>query len=122
MRVDHSPADQRVFVFGSNLLGIHGGGAARYAVTKLGAADGIGEGPTGRTYALPTCSRPGVPMTIESVRIHVQHFLAHAARTPDTRYYVSAVGCGIAGFTEGEVAPMFAGAPDNCDLPDGWRA
>jgi hypothetical protein len=117
----HTADDPRVFVFGSNRLGIHGGGAAWYAARKLGAVEGVGEGVTGRCYALPTCSRPGEPLHVGDVAIHVQKFIEHAAATPGTRYFVSAVGCGIAGFTEAEIAPMFSDAPSNCDLPPGWR-
>jgi hypothetical protein len=117
----HKRGDSRIFVFGSNRLGIHGGGAARYAHESLGAVWGVGEGLTGRTYALPTCIRPGEPLTIEAVAIHVGKFLHHAAAHPDARFFVSAVGCGIAGFSEDEIAPLFADAPSNCDLPPGWR-
>lgn len=116
----HSKDDPRTFVFGSNLRGIHGAGAALYAVS-LGARRGIGEGITGRTYALPTCSSPGVPLTLDEVNAHVQRFMGLARLMPEARFFVSAVGCGIAGFTEEEIAPMFAYAPANCDLPPGWR-
>lgn len=118
----HSPEDERIFVFGSNLLGIHGAGAAWYALDELEAEWGVGEGPTGRTYALPTCYRPGEPVTMEELDFYVQRFLCHAKENPDLRFFVSAVGCGLAGFTEEEVAPLFKNAPDNCDLPPGWRS
>lgn len=116
----HSKDDPRIFVFGSNRRGIHGAGAAMYAA-DLGAARGIGEGITGRTYALPTCSKPGIPLTLDEVNAHVQRFMGLARLMPEERFFVSAVGCGIAGFTEEEIAPMFAYAPGNCDLPPGWR-
>jgi hypothetical protein len=117
----HTPGDPRIFVFGSNLRGIHGAGAALYARKRLGALNGCGEGMMGRSYALPTCISPGVPLHLSGVFRSVEGFLAHAGRTPDIRYFVSTVGCGLAGFTEDEIAPLFAGAPDNCDLPPGWR-
>lgn len=123
----HNSTDPRVFVFGSNLRGIHGAGAARYAATALGALTGVNEGRTGRSYALPTCSKPGVPLSLREVKRHVDRFLLHAEfakadeREYDTRFFVSAVGCGIAGFKESEIAPLFKDAPDNCDLPPGWR-
>lgn len=121
MRKDHTPTDSRTFVFGSNLLGIHGAGAALYAKNKLGAELGVYEGPTGRTYALPTCVAPGEPMTLEEIRYGVEEFLDYAAEHSNEQFYVSAVGCGFAGFTEQEIAPLFDEAPPNCDLPDGWR-
>jgi hypothetical protein len=117
----HTASDPRVFVFGSNRLGIHGAGAARYATVELGAQRGVGEGPTGRTYALPTCLAPGTPLTLREMTNHVERFLEHARVHSNTRFFVSAVGCGIAGFSENEIAPLFARAPENCDLPPGWR-
>lgn len=117
----HTKDDQRIFVFGSNLLGIHGAGAAYYASRDLGAKRGIGEGITGRTYALPTCSRPGEPLALEVLAIYVKRFLDLARLMPEARFFVSEVGCGIAGFKANQVSPLFADAPANCDLPPGWR-
>lgn len=117
----HKPDDSRIFVFGSNLLGIHGGGAAWYAKNKLGAVMGVAEGLTGDTYALPTCYRPGEPVTLEELRVYVDNFLNFASDNDDLQFFVSAVGCGIAGFNEDDVAPLFKNAPVNCDLPPGWR-
>lgn len=120
-RPDHTPDDPRVFVFGSNLLGVHGAGAARYAREQLGAKPDAGEGPMGSCYALPTCSAPGKPLLLDRVAFHVRRFLAHASTNRDVRFYVSPIGCGIAGFNESDIAPLFVGASDNCDLPDGWQ-
>lgn len=118
----HTKEDPRVFVFGSNLRGIHGAGAARYAYEELGAEWGIAEGPTGRAYALPTCALPGVPLDLNEVRKHVDVFLAWARLHPETRFFVSEVGCGFAGFTAAQISPLFAcWTPRNCDLPPGWR-
>lgn len=119
----HTPDDPRVFVFGSNRRGIHGAGAALYARLRLGAVQGFSEGLMGdRCYALPTCSCPGVPLTIEQVNQHVQTFLAYADSSPTFRFFVSPVGCGLAGFFEHQIAPLFHDAPPNCDLPPGWRS
>lgn len=119
----HTPSDSRIFVFGSNLLGIHGAGAARYAYDKLGAKWGTGEGFFGRCYALPTCSSPGVPLLLSEVEYHTRGFLAFARTVAGSsaRFFVSEVGCGLAGFSTEQIAPLFAGAPENCDLPPGWR-
>lgn len=117
----HVDTDQRVFVFGSNVLGIHGGGAAWYARNQLGAEMGIGEGLTGRTYALPTCYRPGEPVTDDELIVYVNNFLTVAEAELDTVFFVSPVGCGIAGFDERFVSSLFINAPTNCDLPPGWR-
>jgi hypothetical protein len=113
----HKKDDARVFVFGSNRLGIHGGGAAAYAAKELGAHQGIGEGLTGRSYALPTCYSPGIPLALVEVHKHVQRFLSVARGQPEMRFFVSEVGCGIAGFEARDIAPLFRDAPENCDLP-----
>lgn len=118
----HTPDDPRVFVFGSNRLGIHGKGAALYAREQLGAVQGKAEGLTGRAYALPTCARPGVPLERLQVWWHVRRFLECALSLPDVRFFVSEVGCGLGGFTPEDIGPMFRNAPSNCDLPPGWRA
>ena len=118
----HAPGDQRVFVFGSNLMGIHGAGAARYALERCGAGWGLGRGKFGRSYALPTCRVPGDPLTLDQLRRETDAFLAHAESNPDERYFVSRVGCGLAGFPEETVAELFRLAPSNCDLPPGWRS
>ena len=116
----HKPEDHRIFVFGSNRLGIHGAGAAAYA-TQIGAVQGLGEGPSGNTYALPTCSVPGVGLPLPEVQRHVNLFKEFARKRPDTTFFVSEVGCGHAGHRAEDIAPMFKDAPENCDLPPGWR-
>lgn len=117
----HKPGDPRVFVFGSNLDGDHAGGAAAYAARHCGAKMGIGQGLVGGSYALPTCSKAGVPLTLESVRTAVAQFIEYAYKRLDLTFFVSEVGCGIAGFKPADIAPMFDNAPSNCDLPPGWR-
>jgi len=117
----HKPEDERIFVFGSNFLGQHGAGAAWYAHSKLGAEMGVGEGPTGRTYALPTCFAPGLPVDLDTLRDAVDNFIRYARLNPQLRFFVSEVGCGIAGFYVREVAELFDGAPPNCDLPPSFH-
>lgn len=102
-----------IFVFGSNIQGAHGGGAAWYAHKKFGAEWGVGEGLTGRTYALPTMEGDA------SLKKAVEHFIACAKVHPELTFLVTAVGCGIAGYTPGEVAPLFREATtlENVYLP-----
>ena len=102
-----------IFVFGSNIQGAHGGGAAWYAHKKFGAEWGVGEGLTGRTYALPTMEGDA------SLKKAVEHFIICAKAHPELTFLVTAVGCGIAGYTPGEVAPLFreATALANVYLP-----
>lgn len=114
---NHTKDDDSIFVFGSNLLGIHGGGAAWYASHMLGAQRGVASGLTGKTYAIPTCSKPGVPLSLEQIKWWVEEFKVFARSNPEMKFFVSEIGCGIAGFFRDEIAPMFADAPSNCLLP-----
>ena len=106
-----------IFVFGSNLNGIHGAGAAGFAYSKRGAVWGQGEGPQGDSYALPTCIAPGVPLDLRSIRHYVEKFLDFAKRHPELSFQVTAVGCGIAGYKPSQIAAMFLKAPNNVWLP-----
>ena len=102
-----------VFVFGSNIQGAHGGGAAWFAHKHFGAEWGVGEGLTGRTYALPTMEGK------DSMKAAVDRFIACARKHPELTFLVTAVGCGIAGYTPEEVAPLFKEATslENVYLP-----
>ena len=117
----HVASDPRNFVFGSNELGIHGAGAALYAHKELAVPQGMGEGITMRAYALPTCSRPGIPLPLDTVRFYVERFLRVARGFQEIRFFVSEVGCGHAGYSASDIAPLFAGVTANCDMPPGWR-
>ena len=117
----------KVFVFGSNRAGIHGAGAALYARKYLGALQRVGEGPmplrdAPSCYALPTKDERIKTLPLSEIRKHVDKFLAFAASRPDLEFFVTRVGCGLAGHFDGDILVMFAGAPSNCELPDGWRA
>lgn len=92
----------QIFVFGSNLAGIHGGGAARFAAIHFGAAFGEGVGRTGQCYAIPTMH--GGP---EAIAPYVNDFVKYAAAHPELEFLVTRIGCGIAGFDESEIAPLF---------------
>lgn len=111
-----------IFVFGSNVAGRHLGGAARDAARFWGAESGVGIGPTGEAYALPTMDENLEPLTLAEIGHHAREFLAYAATHTDQTFYVTPVGCGIAGFTETEIAPLFVDAPSNVQLPKGWRS
>lgn len=121
----YDPASGKVFVFGSNRAGIHGKGAALEARETLGALQGVGEGPmptlsNPRCYALPTKLGPRLSLHISEVERHVKKFLAFAAARPDLEFFVTKVGCGLAGFTEEQISPFFKDATPNCELPHGW--
>ncbi len=107
-----------VFVFGSNLQGYHGGGAARFAVLKFGAIMGQPVGMQGQSYAIPTLSEPllyhedleRLKLSVGEIRKYVNKFLMFAYKHPELYFYVTPIGCGIAGFSEQEIAPLFANA------------
>lgn len=111
-----------IFVFGSNLSGIHGAGAAKAAYDHFGAVMGHGEGLAGNSYALPTKSEQIVTLPREIVAGHIHAFLTLAAATPHRDFFVTRIGCGLAGYRDEEIAPLFRGAPPNCSFAEGWQA
>jgi hypothetical protein len=116
------PESGQIFVFGSNLAGIHGAGAALYARKHLGALQRVGEGLMGHSYALPTKDENIETLSLKSIEQHVCTFLRFARSAPEETFFVTRIGCGLAGFTDEQIAPHFADAPPNCILPPGWRA
>ena len=104
-----------IFVFGSNLAGMHGGGAARIACERFGAIWGQGVGLQGQSYAIPTMH--GGP---ETIRPYVSEFLDFAKQHPQYTFLVTPIGCGIAGFTPEQIAPLFCDALEvaNVLLPE----
>ncbi|WP_273373156.1 hypothetical protein [Alistipes megaguti] len=103
-----------IFVFGSNLAGMHAGGAARLALQWFGAVWGQGVGLQGQSYAIPTMQGG-----VETIRPYVDEFIAFARQHPQLKFLVTEIGCGIAGFSPEEIAPLFAAARDveNISLP-----
>lgn len=114
------PVGDAIFVFGSNKAGYHGGGAARVACEKFGAQFGVGRGLTGNSYAIPTCDEAINALSLGEIKRAVDEFLAQAKATREANYFVTRIGCGIAGHRDSDIAPMFADAPHNCSLPDLW--
>ena len=111
-----------IFVFGSNLSGIHGKGAAATA-KKWGAKKGVGEGLNGSTYALPTVKEKiKGPLSLEAIQRHVDKFIAVAKETPILHFYVTEVGCNLAGYTPKDIAPLFKDAVEveNISLPQAF--
>ena len=110
-----------IFVFGSNLAGRHGKGAALCARNVHGAVYGVGVGRTGNAYAIPTKDERIRTLPLERIAGYVAEFLEYAKAHPDIEFEVTKIGCGLAGYRESDIAPMFKDAPLNCHLPDGWR-
>lgn len=110
-------APNEIFVFGSNLAGIHGAGAALYATRHFGAQPGTGSGRTGRCWAIPTKDARIRTLPLTTIRQYVAAFLDAARATPELTYLVTPVGCGLAGYSPHDIAPMFLYAPTNVVLP-----
>ncbi len=106
-----------IFVFGSNLKGMHGGGAAYIAYRKFGAIMGQGVGLQGQSYGIPTMQGG-----VDTIRPYVDEFVAFAKEHPELTFLVTRIGCGIAGFTDDEIAPLFEAAHEveNIVLPPNW--
>src|SRR5438046_1762497 len=116
---------KNVFVFGSNLAGRHGRGAALEALRHYGAiygiVEGIGkEGPLGSSYALPTRDGNLRTLSLKEIQKHIDKFLVFAREHPDLTFNVTRVGCGLAGLKDKQVAPMFKDIPKNCIMPVEW--
>ena len=110
-----------IFVFGSNLAGRHGKGAALFARYNHGAIYGRGVGLQGQSYAIPTKDEHLRTLPLHVIEPYVSDFLAFAKEHSWMKFNVTRIGCGLAGYTDHQIAPMFKGAPTNCVLPEGWR-
>ena len=108
-------AANEIFVFGSNLAGYHGGGAARIALNNFGAIWGQGVGLQGQSYAIPTMQGG-----VETIKPYVDEFIDFARTHAQYTFLVTRIACGIAGFRPSEIAPLFANAIDveNVILPE----
>jgi hypothetical protein len=113
--------DNEIFVFGSNLSGIHGAGAAREAMLNYEAQWGVGVGFTGKTYAIPTKDEEIFTLELEEIQPYVRAFKAAANMLPKTTFLVTKIGCGLAGYTDADIAPMFQDSPLNCVFHEDWR-
>jgi hypothetical protein len=113
-------ASVTIFVFGSNLQGIHEAGAARSAARQWEAKQGVGVGPTGDAYALPVKRTPRQAMPLNEIAAHVRDFLEYAKRHPFLTFKVTRIGCGPSGYRDSQIAPLFKNAPDNCTFDPVW--
>jgi hypothetical protein len=106
-----------ILVFGSNLEGRHGKGAALEAVKNHGAIYGQAYGLQGRSFAIPTKATPYQSLTLHQIRENVDAFLDFAKQNPEMLFNVTPIGCGLAGYSFKQIAPMFIGHTDNVRLP-----
>ena len=111
---------EAVFVFGSNLAGRHGKGAAETARKYYHAEYGVGEGPTGMSYALPTMDENIRKLPLSDIQWYTDQFLAYARSEREKFFQVTRVGCGLAGYQDAQILPFFKRVPDNVFLPGRW--
>lgn len=115
-----------IFVFGSNTAGRHGAGAARVAREHFGAKAGVGFGPMGHSYAIPTKKNNAIDpfkldvLSLAEIQKSVEAFLEYAALNPSKSFWVTRVGCGLAGYSDQDIGVMFSRSPENCNLPIAW--
>lgn len=110
-----------IFVFGSNLAGRHGAGSALAAVRAHGAIYGQGVGLQGNSYAIPTKDANLHRMPLAAIKPYVDDFLQFAREHPELQFRVVRIGCGLAGYSNKQIAPMFVGATSNVWLDQYWR-
>lgn len=109
-----------IFVFGSNLAGRHGKGAALHARQHFGAVYGQGEGLQGRSYAIPTKDEKLRVLPLDAIEKSIKRFREFAAENPSMEFLVTPVGCGLAGYSQQVIRPMFNDMPPNCVLSSDW--
>ncbi|MFZ9848286.1 MAG: hypothetical protein ACO3EE_09085 [Flavobacteriales bacterium] len=112
----------QVFVFGSNEAGIHGAGAAKLAHKKFGAVWGVCFGLHGQSYAIPTKDFQIRTLPLDKIEFYIYSFLVEVMEYPDTEFLVTKIGCGLAGYSETEIANLFKGKfiPENVTLPESF--
>lgn len=115
------PKVNQIFVFGSNKAGRHGAGAAKAAKLHFGAEYGNGYGLQGQSYAIPTKDSRIKTLPLEDIRHYIDEFKNFAKDNPHITFFVTRVGCGLAGYDDSDIAPMFVGSPNNCSFASQWK-
>lgn len=111
-----------IFVFGSNLAGIHGAGAAKAAFESFGAVMGSGVGRRGMSYAIPTKDKRIRTLSKQMISAFVNDFCKYTHEHPELDFFITRVGCGLAGYKDKEIASLFKTAnKNNCDFPADWK-
>lgn len=115
------PEDGEIFVFGSNLAGIHGAGAAYAALGYYGAKMYKGTGLSGQSFAIPTKDERIVTLPLGIIEEYVNEFHIYVKSNPNMEFFITRVGCGLAGYSDEQIAPMFKDFPDNCSFSVEWK-
>jgi len=112
---------RNILVFGSNLSGIHGAGAAKVAHEQFGAIWGKGSGLYGDSYAIPTKDRNIETLPLALIKPYIVNFVEMTRYHDKVKFFVTRVGCGLAGHSDMDIAPMFKGVSDACNMPIQWK-
>nr|WP_174505439.1 hypothetical protein [Acinetobacter sp. Marseille-Q1620] len=113
--------EDTVFVFGSNMAGTHAGGAAKMAVEHFGAVKGVGRGWAGQSFAIPTMNEHLQQMPLSQIQHYIEDFKIYTKNHPKMKYFITSIGCGVAGYKTEEIAPMFKGISHNVIFPISFR-
>lgn len=114
------PTSGEIFVFGSNLAGRHGKGAALIAAKRFGAECGVGDGMTGNCYAVPTKDKELKPLSLDQIARYADRFCMFTHEHKDKRFFLTSIGCGLAGYKPNQIAHLFSEANTNCSFPHTW--
>lgn len=116
-----SPKNGEIFVFGSNLAGRHGAGAAKEAIINYGATYGRACGMQGQSYAIATKDMYIETMPLCTIKFGIDIFVEYAIDNPTKKFWITRIGCGLAGYKDETIAPLFKNAPSNCIMPEPWK-
>lgn len=113
----------QIFVFGSNLAGRHGAGAAKYASEYYGAKRGVGSGRMGRSYAIPTKGLNLDTLNLGAIEWFILGFVEHAKANPADEFMLTPIGCGLAGYRRDQIKPIFEkyNPPSNVIYTKEWE-
>jgi hypothetical protein len=114
-------SERIIFVFGSNLAGRHGAGAAKWALEHKGAIWGQGVGMMGDSYGIPTKDENIETMALERIQVFVDYFMEFAKHHPHLKFQLTPIGCGLAGYKPYQIGPMFKGVSANVMVPDEFK-
>lgn len=117
----HDPPSHRIFVFGSNMGGRHGKGVALHASVHYGAQSGVGIGHMAQCFAIPTKDQMLRTLSLSQIEHFIGTFKAYAKNHPNLQFNVTKIGCGLAGYKDEQIAPLFRRSPDNCWFDPTWE-
>jgi hypothetical protein len=115
------PKTESVFVYSSNLAGIHNKGSAKTAMLKFGAKYGRGIGISGTSYGIPTKDHDIVTLPLDIIETYIMRFIKFSKELKNVDFFVTAIGTGLIGYPDNQIAPLFKTSETNCNFPEQWR-